>query len=67
MALGATALSIVLQATGFVESVGSVVADQPAAATTGIALSFSILPAVLIGLSLVVFARYRLRKADIDV
>jgi len=67
MALGATALSIVLQATSFVESTGATVAVQPQSATDGIALSFSVLPALLIAVSLLVFARYRLRKADIDV
>ena len=67
MALGATALSIVLQATSFVESTGATVAAQPQSATDGIALSFSVLPALLIAVSLLVFARYRLRKADIDV
>ena len=66
MALGAVALSIVLQATGFIESVGSVVATQPTAASDGIVLSFSVLPAVIITLSLISFGRYRLRKADID-
>ena len=66
MALGAVALSMVLQATGFIESVGSVVATQPTAASDGIVLSFSVLPAVIITLSLISFGRYRLRKADID-
>lgn len=66
MALGASVLSIVLQATGFIETTGASFAFQPASATAGIALAFSALPAVLIALSLVVFARYRLRKADID-
>ena len=66
MALGATALSIVLQATGFIETTGASFAWQPVSATAGIALSFSALPAVIIVLSLVVFARYRLRREDID-
>jgi GPH family glycoside/pentoside/hexuronide:cation symporter len=66
MALGATVLSIVLAASGFIESVGSEVVAQPDSAVAGIVISFSLLPAALIGISLASFARYRLRKADID-
>ena len=39
---------------------------QPPSAITGIIISFSIVPAVIIAASLVAFARYPLRKADID-
>ena len=56
----------ILQATGFIETTGASFAWQPVSATAGIALSFSALPAVIIVLSLVVFARYRLRREDID-
>jgi GPH family glycoside/pentoside/hexuronide:cation symporter len=67
MALGATVLTIVLAASGYIESIGNEVVTQPASAITGIVLSFSIVPAVIIALSLWSFARYPLRKADIDV
>jgi GPH family glycoside/pentoside/hexuronide:cation symporter len=66
IALGTTVLGIVLSASGYIESVGGVQVAQPASAVTGIALSFSIVPAVIIALSLVTFSRYPLRKADID-
>ena len=67
MALGATALTVVLAATGYAESTGATDVVQSATAITGIVLAFSAMPAVIIVLSLVSFGRYRLRKADIDV
>lgn len=66
MALGSTVLAIVLAASGYLESVAGQEVVQPGSAITGIVLSFSIVPAVIIAVSLVTFARYPLRKADID-
>jgi Na+/melibiose symporter-like transporter len=66
MALGATALAIVLAFTGYLESVGGETVVQPDSAIAGIVWSFSVVPAVIIGLSLVAFARYPLRRSDID-
>lgn len=65
MALGATVLSIVLALTGYIETTADVEVAQPGAALTGIAVSFSLLPAVLMAVSLVSMARYRLRERDI--
>lgn len=65
-ALGAAAVSFTLAMTGYVSSVGAATVEQPDAAITGIVLSFSILPAVLIAASLVTLRRYRLRREDID-
>ena len=65
MALGAAVLSVVLATTGYLESTAGAAMDQPAAAVDGIAVAFSILPAALMALSLVVLARYRLRERDI--
>lgn len=65
-ALGATAVSLTLAATGYVSSVAGVSAVQPDAAITGIVLSFSILPAALMALSLIPLSRYRLRRDDIE-
>ena len=65
-ALGATTLAIILAVTGYVSSTGTQVVEQPDAAITGIVVSFSLAPAVLIALSLVTLARYPLRRADID-
>jgi glycoside/pentoside/hexuronide:cation symporter, GPH family len=67
MALGATALTVILAITGYTSSVADQHAVQSPAAIAGIVLSFSIVPAVLIGASLISLARYRLRKADIEL
>jgi len=66
MALGATVLTIVLAISGYIESVGTQQVTQPDSAVIGIILSFSIVPALIIVASLVAFARYPLRKNDID-
>lgn len=65
MALGATVLAVVLAVTGYIETTAAVEVVQPDAAVTGIAVAFSLLPAALMLLSLVVLARYRLREHDI--
>lgn len=66
MALGATVLTIVLAITGYIATTGGQAVEQPALAVAGIVVSFSVVPAVLIGASLLSLARYRLRRADID-
>lgn len=65
-ALGATAVSLTLAATGYISTVAGTTVEQPEAAITGIVLSFSVLPAVLMGASLLTLRRYRLRRADIN-
>ncbi|WP_404437465.1 MFS transporter [Microbacterium aerolatum] len=65
-ALGATAVSLMLAATGYISTVAGVETVQPDAAVTGIVLSFSILPAALMALSILPLSRYRLRRSDID-
>ncbi|MGM7679287.1 MFS transporter [Microbacterium sp. A94] len=65
-ALGATTVALMLASTGYVSSIAGSSVTQPAAAVAGIVLSFSIVPAILMALSLVPLSRYRLRKADID-
>jgi GPH family glycoside/pentoside/hexuronide:cation symporter len=65
-ALGAVVLSIVLAASGYLEAVGGQLVVQPVSALTGIVLSFSVVPAAIIALSLWSFSRYPLRKVDID-
>ncbi|MEL4317837.1 MFS transporter [Leifsonia sp. YIM 134122] len=67
MALGATALSIVLAITGYVQSSGAEVVTQPASAVAGIVVSFSVVPAVIILTSLMTLRGYSLRRADIDL
>jgi Na+/melibiose symporter-like transporter len=70
MALGATLLTVVLTITGYQsvaqgEAIAPLVAQSPLA-VLGIVLAFSAVPAVIIAASLLSFARYRLRKRDID-
>jgi Na+/melibiose symporter-like transporter len=65
-ALGATAVSLTLAATGYVSTVAGATVDQPDAAITGIVLSFSVLPALLMTASLLTLMRYRLRRDDIE-
>ncbi|GAA1978642.1 MFS transporter [Microbacterium pumilum] len=65
-ALGATTLSIILAVTGYVSSTAAETVTQPSAAITGIVVSFSLVPAVLVGLSLLTLARYPLRRTDIE-
>ncbi|QJW37231.1 MFS transporter [Cellulosimicrobium protaetiae] len=66
MALGAAVLSLVLGVTGYVSTRAGETVAQPVAAVDGIALSFSVVPAVLVLVSLVPLVRYGLRKGDID-
>ncbi|MBW9121147.1 MFS transporter [Microbacterium trichothecenolyticum] len=65
-ALGATTLAVILAVTGYVSSTGTQVVEQPDAAITGIVVSFSLAPAVLIGVSLLTLSRYPLRRDDVD-
>ncbi|MGL3804821.1 MFS transporter [Paeniglutamicibacter sp. R2-26] len=65
MALGATLLTVVLWASGYVESTAGVAVAQPPLAVNGIILGFSLVPAAIIGLSLLVFRSYPLRESDI--
>jgi Na+/melibiose symporter-like transporter len=65
-ALGATVLSVILAVTGYISSTAGQSVVQPDAAVTGIVVSFSVAPAVLIALSLLTLARYALRRADIE-
>ncbi|MCK2035574.1 MFS transporter [Microbacterium sp. SSW1-49] len=65
-ALGATAVSLTLAGTGYISTVAGTAVAQPEEAITGIVLSFSILPAVLMLASLLPLRRYRLRRSDIE-
>jgi Na+/melibiose symporter-like transporter len=66
MAFGTTVLTIVLAISGYVESTAGQDVLQSQTAIAGIVLSFSVVPAAIIGLSLLTLARYPLRKSDID-
>ncbi|GAA1468782.1 MFS transporter [Microbacterium thalassium] len=65
-ALGAAALSVILAVTGYVSSTAGATVTQPEAAVTGIIVSFSVAPSILIAVSLVTLARYGLRRHDIE-
>ncbi|GAA1954129.1 MFS transporter [Microbacterium deminutum] len=65
-ALGATVLVLILAITGYVSSTATETVTQPDAAITGIIVSFSLVPAILVGLSLLTLARYPLRRTDIE-
>jgi GPH family glycoside/pentoside/hexuronide:cation symporter len=66
-ALGATVLAIILSVTGYISSTAAETVTQPEAAITGIVISFSLAPALLVGASLLTLARYPLRRTDIDL
>lgn len=65
-AFGAGILALILALTGYVESVAGQVVTQPEAAVAGVVVSFSVLPAALVGASLITLRAYRLRKANVD-
>jgi glycoside/pentoside/hexuronide:cation symporter, GPH family len=66
MALGATLLTIMLALTGYLESAGAEAVTQPPTAIAGIALAFSVVPAALVLISVVVLRAYPLRRADVN-
>ncbi len=66
MALGGTVLTLVLAITGYIESTAAMVVQQPDSAVTGIALSFSLLPAALMVVSLFALRGYRVRAHDLE-
>ncbi|WOQ16106.1 MFS transporter [Raineyella sp. W15-4] len=65
LAFGAVLLSVLLQVGGYQASAG-VAVTQPASAVVAIVLGLSIIPALLVLISLVVFRGYRLRRRDIE-
>ena len=66
MALGTTVLTVVLALTGYRASLAGQETAQTPTAVLGIVLSFSIVPAVIVALSLLSLARYPLRRADVE-
>jgi Na+/melibiose symporter-like transporter len=64
LALGPGIVGVVLALGGYVSSAGQAVV-QPDSARTAITLGFSVLPAVLIGLSLLSLRAYRLDAAEV--
>ncbi|QEO09626.1 MFS transporter [Protaetiibacter larvae] len=66
MALGSVALTLGLALTGYREGVAGQVVEQGPNALAGIVLGFSIVPAIMIALSLWTLGRYPLRRHDIE-
>jgi len=69
LALGPGIFALVLTLGGYVSSAGDVTVTQPDSARLAIALGFSVLPAALAALSLVLLRGYRLddRLRSLDV
>lgn len=65
LALGPAVFAVVLALGGYVSSTGDAV-TQPASAVTAIVVGFSLLPAVLIVLSLLALRGYTLTQEDVD-
>lgn len=65
LALGSAVFAGVLALGGYRSSVGAVVVAQPASALTAIAVGFSVLPALLVLLSLVALRGYRLTQEEV--
>lgn len=65
MALGSTALTLVLTLTGYIERVAGESVTQTPEAVSGIVLSFSVVPAALIALSFIPLRRYGLRRQNL--
>jgi Na+/melibiose symporter-like transporter len=66
LALGPALVLLLLAATGFQSSRAGEAVTQPDGAVLGIVLAFSVLPAVLVVVSLLVLRGYRLRQVDVD-
>jgi GPH family glycoside/pentoside/hexuronide:cation symporter len=65
LALGPAVYAAALALGGYRSSTGAEVVTQPASAQTAITVGFSIVPAILVGLSLVALRGYRLTKEEV--
>jgi glycoside/pentoside/hexuronide:cation symporter, GPH family len=59
-AVGPAIFAGILALTGFMETEGGIIIDQPASALMGVRIGFALLPAVLMGLSLLLLRHYKL-------
>jgi glycoside/pentoside/hexuronide:cation symporter, GPH family len=64
-AIGPAVLASLLAVTGFVETEGGAIVDQPPSALTGIVIGFAIVPAVVVLGSLLLLRRYDLDEATV--
>lgn len=61
-AIGPALVLMLLAVTGYISTTAGQVVDQPASAITGVTLAFSVLPVVLVALSLPLIWRYPLKS-----
>lgn len=66
LASGPTLALLLLAATGFVSRTSAETVAQPASAITGVVLTFSLLPALLVGASALLLRRYPLSQSVVD-
>jgi sugar (glycoside-pentoside-hexuronide) transporter len=59
-AVGPAVFAAILALTGFMETEGGIIIDQPASALVGVRIGFALLPALLMALSLLLLRFYRL-------
>jgi glycoside/pentoside/hexuronide:cation symporter, GPH family len=64
-AVGPAIFAAILAVTGFIETEGGIIIEQPASALIGIRLGFALLPSLLMGLSLFILRHYRLDEKTI--
>ena len=59
-AVGPAIFAAILAVTGFIETEGGIIIDQPASALVGVRIGFALLPALLMAISLLFLRRYKL-------
>jgi glycoside/pentoside/hexuronide:cation symporter, GPH family len=66
-AVGPAIFAAILAVTGFIETEGGIIIEQPASALVGVRIGFSLLPAVLMAISLFFLRRYKLDPETVAV
>ncbi len=64
LATGGLTAGLLLDATGFIESKGGVLVEQPESALTGIVIAISLVPAVLTAAAFLAYRRYNIGTLD---
>jgi glycoside/pentoside/hexuronide:cation symporter, GPH family len=59
-AVGPAIFAAILAVTGFIETEGGIIIDQPASALVGVRIGFALLPAILMGASIFLLRLYKL-------
>ena len=66
-AVGPAIFAAILAVTGFIETEGGIIIDQPASALVGVRIGFALLPALLMAISLLFLRRYKLDPETVAV